>query len=51
MFATPVSAWFERRGIHYAWVVAFIAFLTMLTSAAALGAPGAFLQPLSREFG
>jgi len=51
MFSVPVSAWLDRRGIHYAWVVAFIAFLTMLTSAAALGAPGAFLQPLSREFG
>jgi len=51
MFATPVSRWFDRRGIHYSWIVALIAFLTMLTSAAALGAPGAFLQPLSREFG
>jgi sugar phosphate permease len=51
MFATPVSAWLDRRGVHYAWVVAVLGFLTMLTSAAALGAPGAFLQPLSREFG
>jgi sugar phosphate permease len=28
-----------------------IAFLTMLVSSAALGLPGAFLQPISREFG
>ncbi len=28
-----------------------IAFLTMLVSSAALGLPGAFLKPLSREFG
>jgi sugar phosphate permease len=51
MFAIPVSHWFRRRGIHFSWVVMGIAFLTMLTSSAALGLPGAFLQPLSKEFG
>src|SRR6516225_5430692 len=51
MFATPVAHWFGRRGIHFSWVVMGIAFLTMLTSSAALGLPGAFLVPLSREFG
>jgi MFS family permease len=51
MFATPVSQWFGRRGVHFSWIVLGIAFLTMLTSSAALGLPGAFLQPLSREFG
>jgi sugar phosphate permease len=51
MFATPVSAWLQARGIHYGWLVAAITFLTMLTMAAALGLPGAMLQPLSREFG
>jgi sugar phosphate permease len=51
MFATPVSLWFGRRGIHFSWVVMGIAFLTMLTSSAALGLPGAFLLPLSKEFG
>jgi sugar phosphate permease len=51
MFAKPVSAWLARRHIHYAWVVAFIAFATMLTSSAALGLPGVLLQPLSKQFG
>jgi predicted MFS family arabinose efflux permease len=51
MFALPLSRWLQRRGIHYAWVVAAIAFLTMLLSAAALGLPGALLKPLGREFG
>ena len=51
MFATPVAHLFGRRGIHFSWVVMGIAFLTMLTSSAALGLPGAFLLPLSREFG
>ena len=51
MFATPVSAWLQRRGIHYGWIVAAITFLTMLTMSAALGLPGAMLQPLGKEFG
>lgn len=51
MFAQPVSRWLDRRGIHFSWVIVAIVFLTMLTSSAALGLPGAFMQPLSREFG
>ena len=51
MLAPSLSRWLQRRGVHYAWVVAAVAFLTMLTSAAALGLPGAFLKPLNQEFG
>ncbi len=51
MLAQTLSDRLQGRGVHYAWVVATLAFLTMLTSAAALGLPGAFLRPLSREFG
>jgi MFS family permease len=51
MLAQPVSLWLHRRGIHFSWVVMAIAFLTMLVSSAALGLPGAFLQPLGKEFG
>jgi MFS family permease len=51
MFVQPLSSWLERRGIHYAWVIVMLTFLTGLTSSAALGLPGALLQPLSREFG
>jgi predicted MFS family arabinose efflux permease len=51
MFALPASRWFDRRGLHYAWVVMCVIFLTMLISSAALGLPGAFLRPLSQEFG
>jgi sugar phosphate permease len=51
MFAQAVSGWLGRRGVHYAWVVAAVTFLAMLTTSAALGLPGAMLQPLSREFG
>ena len=51
MFAQLVAAALGRRGIHYGWVVAAVTFLAMLTTSAALGLPGAMLQPLSREFG
>lgn len=50
-FFQIAAAGFERRGIHYGWVIAALAFLTMLSSAAAVGLPGAFLVPLSEEFG
>jgi MFS family permease len=51
MIAEASSRWLARKGIHYGWVMMGIAFLTMLISASALGLPGAFLRPLSKEFG
>lgn len=51
MFAHSLSSWLHRRGLHYSWLIVAITFLTMLTSSAALGLPGALLQPLSHEFG
>ncbi len=41
----------HRRGIHYAWVVAAVTFLVALTTAGAVGIPGALILPLGREFG
>lgn len=51
MVSQRVSRLLARRGIHYAWVIATVTFFAMLTTSAALGLPGAMLQPLSREFG
>jgi MFS family permease len=51
MFAQSLSDWLARRGLHYSWVVMAMAFLTMLLSSAALGVPGALIQPLGKEFG
>ncbi|AQV97581.1 MFS transporter [Cupriavidus necator] len=51
MFAQALSSRLDRRGIHYAWLVATLTFLVMLTTSAALGLPGAFLKPLTREMG
>ena len=51
MLAQLATTSLDRRGIHYAWVVAAVTFLAMLTTSAALGLPGAMLRPLSLEFG
>jgi sugar phosphate permease len=51
MFAQTLTLSLNRRGIHYAWVIAAVTFFAMLTTSAALGLPGAMLQPLSKEFG
>ena len=51
MIANTLSQRLQRRGIHYAWVIVVLTFLTGLASSAALGLPGALLQPVSREFG
>jgi sugar phosphate permease len=51
MFAQPLSIWLHRRGLHFSWVIVALTFLTALSSSAALGLPGALLQPLSKEFG
>jgi sugar phosphate permease len=37
--------------VHYGWVVVAATFVTMLATAAAVGAPGVLLLPLQREFG
>ncbi|MDE2629090.1 MAG: MFS transporter, partial [Burkholderiales bacterium] len=51
MLALRLAPWLARRGIHYAWVIAAVTFFAMLTTAAALGLPGAMLKPLATEFG
>jgi len=49
--ATFATALARRRNIHYGWVVVAVTFLTMLVTAAAMGAPGVMIVPLQHEFG
>lgn len=51
MFSQALSKWLDKRGFHYAWIIVIITFMTALSSSAALGLPGALMQPLSKEFG
>jgi len=51
MFAQAFANSLRQRGLHYSWVIVALTFFTALISSAALGLPGALLQPLSKEFG
>jgi len=51
MPAIALSRRLAPWGLHFSWVIAGLTFLTMLFMSAALGLPGAMLQPLAKEFG
>src|SRR5580698_8607171 len=51
MVASGLAATLARRNIHYGWAVVAVTFLTMLVTAAAVGAPGVMIVPLEHEFG
>ena len=51
MFAKTLAPILARHGIHYAWVMAGLTFLVMLSTAAAMGMPGVLIGPLGQEFG
>lgn len=51
MISTALALRFRARGWHYGWVVAAATFLTMLSVAGAVGAPGVFIRPLQEEYG
>ncbi len=51
MTPSAASAFLARRDIYYGWAVVAVTFLTMLSTAGALGAPGVMLRPLEVEFG
>jgi len=51
MFANRLTPILARYGVHYGWVMVAVTFLTMLSTAAAMGMPGVLLKPLQAEFG
>ncbi|MGD0720904.1 MAG: MFS transporter [Roseiarcus sp.] len=51
MFAAALARLMARHGIHYGWVVIAVTFVTSLTTAGAVGVPGALILPLTKEFG
>lgn len=51
MVSNALAASLGRRNVHYGWVVVASTFLTMLVTAAAMGAPGVLIVPLEKEFG
>jgi MFS family permease len=51
MISSVLARQLGRRNIHYGWVMLAVTFLTMLTTACAMGAPGVLMPPLQKEFG
>nr|WP_235815727.1 MFS transporter [Cypionkella psychrotolerans] len=51
MFAQNLADRLAAKGVHYAWVVAGVTFLTMLATAGAMGSAGVLIGPLQAEFG
>jgi sugar phosphate permease len=51
MLAHVLAPALMRRGIHYGWVMVALTFLTMLSTAAAMGLPGVLIGPLQSEYG
>lgn len=51
MLSIRLSGALAARGWHYGWVAVAVTFVTSLTTAGAVGLPGAFILPLSKEFG
>jgi MFS family permease len=51
MVSSAIAAGLGRRNVHYGWVVVAATFLTLLVTAAAMGAPGVLILPLEKEFG
>ncbi len=51
MFAQALAQRLSRHGVHYGWIIIAVTFLTALTTAGAVGVPGALILPLTKEFG
>jgi MFS family permease len=51
MLASPLSAWFTARGIHYGWIVAALTFLCGLCNTAAMAIPGVLIVDISKDLG
>jgi len=49
--ATLNEAGPPKRGMHYAWMVVAVTFLTLLTTAGIRSTPGILIVPLEHEFG
>jgi sugar phosphate permease len=51
MLSAQFSAWLDRRGIPYGFVIVAVTFLTMLATAGTMGLPSALILPFGKEFG
>src|SRR5436309_1161132 len=51
MLARALAARLDRLGIYYGWVIVAVTLCVSVTTAGAIGVPGALILPLTKEFG
>ena len=51
MTTPPTPAVEQQQRLHWAWVVAAVAFVTLVGAAAFRSVPGVLIEPLHDEFG
>ncbi len=51
MLSHRLAPFLARHGVHYGWAMLAVTFLTMLSTAAAMGMPGVLMRPLQGEYG
>jgi predicted MFS family arabinose efflux permease len=51
MFALPLKNFLDRHNIYYGWVMAFLAFITITFTSAALSIPQVLILPMTTSFG
>src|SRR5436305_1794244 len=51
MLARYLAPRLERIGIHYGWVIVAVTLSVSVTTAGAIGVPGALILPLTKEYG
>jgi sugar phosphate permease len=51
MLARYLAPRLERLGIHYGWVIVAVTLSVSVTTAGAIGVPGALILPLTKEYG
>src|SRR5947209_3336247 len=51
MLARYLAARLDRIGVHYGWVIVAVTLSVSVTTAGAIGVPGALILPLTKEYG
>ena len=51
MLARALAARLDRLGVHYGWVIVAVTLCVSVTTAGAIGVPGALILPLTKEYG
>jgi len=51
MLARVLAARLDRLGVHYGWVIVAVTLCVSVTTAGAIGVPGALILPLTKEYG